>query len=454
MNKIHRLYSGMDKKFLRNMFKIALPIMLQNLVTSSLNMIDTVMVGRLGEVEIAAVGIANQYFFFFNMILIGICAGCSVFISQYWGKKDYTNIKRMLGIGLASVLFVSVIFMLLGFINPWRIISIFNKEANVIDIGGKYLFIVLFSYIFTAITFIYSFSLRSIGNTIVPLIVNISALLCNVFFNYVLIFGKLGAPALGVGGAAIATLIARVVETIVIIFLVYKGKGVFAAKLSELKDITFEFFIKSYKIILPVLLNDVLWAMASLIYSFVYGRMGTGATAAVQICNTVSNMFMVVIFGMASASSIMIGNSIGEGKEEQTIDYAKKFMRVSLVISMVLGILMAIVTPFILGFFNVSDEVRSSTLIMLYTVSIIFVVRFMGLVIMVGILRGAGDAKSVLLMESATMWLIGVPLTILGAFVFRLPVHIVYALAVLEEVVKFILGFKRLKSLKWINDVT
>ncbi|HZK27616.1 MAG TPA: MATE family efflux transporter [Thermoclostridium sp.] len=454
MNKVHRLYSGMDKKFLRNMFKIALPIMLQNLVTSSLNMIDTVMVGRLGEVEIAAVGIANQYFFFFNMILIGICAGCSVFISQYWGKKDYTNIKRMLGIGLASVLFVSVIFMLLGFINPWRIISIFNKEANVIDIGGKYLFIVLFSYIFTAITFIYSFSLRSIGNTIVPLIVNISALLCNVFFNYVLIFGKLGAPALGVGGAAIATLIARVVETIVIIFLVYKGKGVFAAKLSELKDITFEFFIKSYKIILPVLLNDVLWAMASLIYSFVYGRMGTGATAAVQICNTVSNMFMVVIFGMASASSIMIGNSIGEGNEEQTIDYAKKFMRVSLVISMVLGILMAIVTPFILGFFNVSDEVRSSTLIMLYTVSIIFIVRFMGLVIMVGILRGAGDAKSVLLMESATMWLIGVPLTILGAFVFRLPVHIVYALAVLEEVVKFILGFKRLKSLKWINDVT
>ena len=287
-----------------------------------------------------------------------------------------------------------------------------------------------------------------------PLIVNIAALLCNVFFNYVLIFGKLGAPALGVEGAAIATLIARVVETIVIVFLVYQGNGVFAAKLSELKDISVQFLIKSYKIILPVLLNDVLWAMASLIYSFVYGRMGTGATAAVQICNTVSNMFMVVTFGMASASSIMVGNSIGEGKEDLTIEYSKKFMRVSLVVSIFLGLCMALATPLILSLFNVSNEVRNSTLIMLYTISLIFAIRFMGLVILVGILRGAGDAKSTLIIETATMWLIGVPLTILGAFVFRLPVHLVYALAILEEVVKFILAFKRLKSRKWINNVT
>ena len=454
MDKALRTNSRVDKEFLRNMLKIALPIILQNLVTSSLNMIDTVMVGRLGEVEIASVGIANQYFFFYNMILIGVSAGCSVFISQYWGKRDYTNIKRILGIGLASVLFVSIAFMIVGFINPGKIISIFNKETNVIDMGGKYLYIVLFSYSFTAITYIYSFSLRSIGNTIVPLIVNIAALLCNVFFNYVLIFGKLGAPALGVEGAAIATLIARVVETIVIVFLVYKGNGVFAAKLSELKDISLQFLIKSYKIILPVLLNDVLWAMASLIYSFVYGRMGTGATAAVQICNTVSNMFMVVTFGMASASSIMVGNSIGEGKEDLTIEYSKKFMRVSLVVSIFLGLCMALATPLILSLFNVSNEVRNSTLIMLYTISLIFAIRFMGLVILVGILRGAGDAKSTLIIETATMWLIGVPLTILGAFVFRLPVHLVYALAILEEVVKFILAFKRLKSRKWINNVT
>ncbi|NLM11551.1 MAG: MATE family efflux transporter [Clostridiaceae bacterium] len=454
MYKVLKSNLKVDREFFINMLKLAFPIMLQNLIGSSLNMVDTIMIGKLGEVEIAAVGIANQYFFFFNMILIGLSAGCSVFIAQYWGKKDFTNIKRVLGLGLVSVLFVSVIFMAVGFINPEKIISIFNKESEVISLGGKYLFIVLFSYVFTAITFIYSFSMRSIGNAFVPLIVNIMALLCNVFFNYILIFGKLGAPALGIEGAAIATLISRAVETILLLLFVYKEKGVLAASLRELTDLSIGFFKKSYKIIMPVLLNDVFWAMASLIYSVVYGRMGTGATAAVQICNTVSNMFMVVTFGIASASSIMIGNSIGEGREDQAIDYAKKFMRISLLISIILGIGLALTSPLILSLFNVSNEVRDSTLIMLYIISLIFFVRFLCVVIIVGILRGAGDAKSSLIIEGFTMWFIGVPLTIIGAFLFNLPVHLVYALAILEEVTKLILGLIRLKSRKWIKNVT
>ena len=454
MCKVFKLFSRFDRDFLSNMLKIALPIMIQNLVTSSLNMADTIMVGKLGEVEIAAVGIANQYFFFFTMILMGLCGGCSVFISQYWGKKDFINIKRILGVGLISVLIVSIVFMAAGFFNPGKIISLFNKGSTVINLGGKYLFIVLFSYIFTAITFMYSFSLRSIGNTVEPLVVNIAALLCNVFFNYILIFGKLGAPALGVEGAAIATLIARAVEATILVLLVYKDNGVFAANLKELTDINTDFFKKSYKIILPVLLNDIFWALASLVYSGVYGRMGTGTTAAVQITNTVSNMFMVVTFGLASASAIMIGNSIGEGKEEQTLDYAKKFIEVSFFVSIILGLCLALTSPIILDLFNVSLQVRSSTLIMLYMVSVIFIVRFLGLMIIVGILRGAGDARSALIIEGSTMWFIGVPLTIMGAFLFKLPVHLVYGLAILEEVAKFILGLLRLKSRKWINNIT
>lgn len=454
MYRALKLHLRIDRNFLTKMLKIALPIMIQNLVTSSLNMADTIMIGKLGEVEIAAVGIANQYFFFFSMILIGLCGGCSVFIAQYWGKKDFANIRRILGLGLISVILISIVFMTVGFINPGRIISLFNKDVTVMTLGGKYLSIVLFSYVFTAITFIYSISLRSIGNTVVPLIVNIAALICNIFFNYVLIFGKFGAPALGVEGAALATLISRVVETIILLFLVYKENGVLAAKLSELIDLNISFIKRSYKIIIPVLLNDVFWALASLIYSIVYGRMGTGATAAVQICNTVSNIFMVVVFGLSNASAIMIGNSIGEGSIDKTIDYAKKFMIASLFVSIFLGLGLALSSPLILDLFNVSNEVRRSTLIMLYTISLIFFVRSTGLVIIVGILRGAGDARSALLIEGFTMWFIGVPLTIFGAFILKLPVHLVYALAILEEVAKFILGFMRLKSRKWINDVT
>ncbi|MGD9567903.1 MAG: MATE family efflux transporter [Sedimentibacter sp.] len=456
MNKTKQLFLKvmLDKDFYSNMIKIALPIMIQNLIASSLNMVDTIMVGKLGEVEIAAVGIANQYFFFFNMILVGLCGGCSVFISQYWGKNDSKNIKRILGLGLISVAFVSIIFMVAGFINPGKIISLFNKDPIVIELGGKYLYIVLFSYIFTGITFVYSYSLRSIGNTIVPLVVSIAALFCNIFFNYILIFGKLGAPALGVEGAAAATLIARAFEAIILIILVYKGNGVFAATLKELTDINIDFFKKSYKIILPVLLNDIFWALASLVYSVVYGRMGTGATAAIQICNTVNNMFMVVTFGLSSASAIMIGNSIGEGKEDKSIDYAKKFLGISVIVSIILGLILALTSPFILNLFNVSYEVRNNTQIMLYIISLIYIIRVLGMVIIVGILRGGGDARSALIIEGFTMWFIGVPLTIIGAFVFKFPVYLVYALAIFEELAKCILGLIRLKSRKWINNVT
>lgn len=454
MNKSLTSYARVDRDFIVKMLRIALPVMMQNLVSSFVNMADTVMIGTLGEVEIAAVGIANQYFFFFSMILFGISSGCSVFISQYWGKKDLANIKRILGLGLTSVLAVSLVFMAVGFIDPGRIISIFNKDPVVMALGGQYLFIVLFSYIFTAVTILYTISLRSTGKTLVPLLVNIGALITNVVLNYVLIFGKLGFPALGVEGAALATLIARVLETLIMILIVYRSNGILAAKLSELSDLSWTFFKKAYRIILPVLLNDVLWAVASLIYSVVYGRMGVGATASVQIANTVSNLFMVVTFGMASSASILIGNSVGRGDEEQTLDYARKFMVVSLAAGTVLGLILALVNPLILGLFNVSPEVRNSTSTILYIISLVFIIRFIGIVIIVGILRGAGDARSALIIEGATMWLIGVPLTILGAFLFKLPVHLVYGLAILEEVAKFLLGVRRLRSRQWIRNIT
>lgn len=172
-----------DKDFYKKVIILALPIMIQNFLASFLNMIDTVMVGKLGETEIAAVGIANQYFFFFNMFLFGLGAGCSVFISQFWGKKDFANIKRILGVGLVSTIIISLIFMLVGFLNPAKVMTLFNDDPMVIDLGAAYLKIVLISYIFTGITFLYHFSLRSVGNAILPMLISVIALICNAFFN-------------------------------------------------------------------------------------------------------------------------------------------------------------------------------------------------------------------------------------------------------------------------------
>jgi putative MATE family efflux protein len=443
-----------DKEFYNKMLKLSLPVIIQNFISSFINMIDTVMVGKLGETEIAAVGIANQYFFFFNMFLIGICAGCSVFIAQYWGKKDVRNIKRIMGVGLISSIVISLAFVIFGASSPGKIIAMFNKDYTVIDLGGRYLRIVLVSYLFTGITFMYNFSLRSIGNAVQPMLISIVALICNAFFNYMLIFGKFGAPAMGVEGAALATVIARVTETTILVISVYTGKGVLAASIKELIDVTFDFVKKSYRTILPVILNDICWGFASLVYSVVYGRMGTQAVASIQICNTISNLFMVAVFGMSSAAAVMVGNSIGAGDEKIGRDYAKKFSILSVAVGIILGLVLAVTSPLMLNLFNVSQMVRNNSQIILYVISVIFFIRVLCIILIVGVLRGGGDAKAAFLIEGFTMWFIGVPLTILGAFVFKLPVYAVYSLAILEEATKCVMGIVRLRSGKWIKNVT
>lgn len=456
MNSIVQGFNGLfaDKEYFKTMLIIAIPVMLQNFITSFLNMVDTVMVGKLGEAEIAAVGIANQYFFFYNMFLIGLCAGCSVFISQFWGKKDVQNIKRITGIGLLSALIVSLIFVVIGYINPRFVLAIFNDDPLVLRLGTGYLKIVLVSYLFTGITFVYSFSLRSIGQAVQPMLISGAALIINIFFNYVFIFGKLGAPALGVEGAAIATVIARIIETAILVTVVYVQKGVLAASLRELTDFDSSIFFRAYQTIFPVILNDICWGLASLVYIAVYGRMGIQAVAAIQICNTINNLFMVVTFGLSSAAAVMIGNSIGAGEEDLGKKYAGRFCFLSLLVGIVLGILLALCTPLILKLFNVSSTVRRSSEIILYTISLIFFIRVLSIMLIVGILRGGGDATRAFLIEGFTMWFIGVPLTILGAFVFHYPVHLVYGLAIMEEVVKCILGLLHLKSGRWVINVT
>lgn len=456
MVKSAQLLAGVfnNKEFYQKMLVIALPVMIQNFISSFLNLIDTVMVGKLGEAEIAAVGIANQYFFFFNMFLIGLCAGCSVFIAQFWGKKDIANIRRILGIGLISAVLISVVFMVIGFLYPVKVMALFNHDPLVIELGAKYLKIVLCSYLFTGITFIYSFSLRSIGNAVLPMLISVLALICNAFLNYVLIFGNFGAPALGVKGAAIATLIARTVETTILVAFVYLGKGALAASFQEMTEVNFAFVKRAYHIIFPVIMNDICWGLASLVYVAVYGRMGTPEVATIQICNTINNLFLVVIFGLSSAAAVMVGNSIGEGKEWLVREYAAKYCVISVKVGLALGLIIAATSPIILNFFNVSDIVKNSSRIIIYIISAVFFIRALVIMLIVGILRGGGDATSAFLIEGFTMWFIGVPLTILGAFIFHLPVHLVYGLAVIEEITKCILALIRLKSGQWIKDVT
>lgn len=444
-----------DKIFLKSMLAIAVPIALQNLITSSLNMVDTLMISSLGQASIAAVGLANQLFFFYILITFGINSGSSIFIAQYWGKEDIPSIRKVLGLALSLSTIVGVFFTFVAFFFPRFIMSIFIKEPEVIKLGSDYLKIVSLSYIVTAISFAYSVALRTTGRPNVPMKISAISFVTNTVINYVLIFGKFGFPAMGVKGAAWGTVIARGIEICFILYTVYSTKGVLAASLKELLTWSKEFVSKYLKTTYPVILAEGFWSLGQVMYSIAYARIGEESTAAVQITNTIQNIFFVVVRGLANACTVMVGNKIGGGDEIEAYDYAKKFMIISTVIGLILGIILATTPRLALMLFRGLDpNLYNVSRKLLVVMGLTFVIRVFNTTAIVGVLRGGGDTQYAMVLDIWTVWIVGVPLAFIGALYLKLPVHYVFVLVTLEEVLKVVITIPRILSKKWIRNIT
>lgn len=442
-----------DKKFYKMVLFLALPIILQNLIASSVNMLDTLMIGRVGEVELAAVGIANQFYFIFSLFIMGISSGCAVFIAQLWGKRDKNNIQKVLGIGIISSVLITSVFNLVGVLFPEKIISIFNIDLQVIKIGASYLKIVCFSYIFTAISFNYAAALRSVENTVLPMLASFLGLVVNGVLNTVLIFGLLGFPAMGVRGAAIATIIARGSECALLVLYTYTSKNILAAKAKDLFNITRELTKSVFVTMIPVLLNEACWGLGNLTYAVIYGRIGTQATASIQICTTIFNLFMIITFGLANVAVVVIGKEIGAGREKRGLLYARRLCVISLITGVILAVVLAITSPIVLTVFKVSEEVLRNSLRILYVYSTLMPLRVFTVILVVGILRGGGDAKYGAIVQGITLWGIGIPLSFVAAFILHLPIYLVVSVTAAEEIVKCIIVVRRYRSNKWINNI-
>ncbi len=445
-----------DKKFLKAMIAIALPITLQNLVASSVNMLDTLMITSLGEESLAAVGLANQVFFFYAVTIFGVATGSSIFISQFWGKQDTKNIARILGISLVITSALGALFTLAAFIVPEFIMKIFSNDSEVIKLGVDYLRIVSLSYIITGISFTYAVSSRSIGQAKMPMVVSMVSFVTNAIFNYLLIFGKFGFPQLGVKGAAYGTLIARVVEIVLIFYSIYSRKknNPLAHSLRNMTDWTGDFVKKYFKTAYPVILNEAFWSLGTVLYSLAFAKIGTEAAAAVQILNTVQNVFMVMCRGLANACTVMVGNKIGADEEDAAVEYANSFMILSTALGLVLGILLFFSTDMILIFFrNLTPGLYNASKNLLLISAGFFFIKSFNATLIVGVLRGGGDTKFSMILEMGSVWLVGVPLAFLGALVFKFPVYYVFLLVNMEEVVKAIIGIFRARSKKWVTNV-
>lgn len=442
-----------DKVFLSTMFALALPITIQSFITSSLNLVDNVMVGRLGEEAIASVGLANQYIFIFTLCILGINAGASIFMSQFWGKKDIKSIKTFLGIDITVGMLATLIFGLGAALFPTEIMRILSTDAQVIDLGSQYLRIVAISCLFTNFTQAYSAALRSTGQPKIPMYASLIGVLSNAFLNWVFIFGNLGSPMMGVNGAALATTIARCIEMIFIISMVYCSGSNVAAKLKEMFNFKFE-LIKTYFVTSwSVIVNELIWSLGMTAYSIAYARIGTNAVASMQIVTTINNMFMVLLIGLATSASIMIGNKIGAGEEETAREYASNISICSIIVGLALGILIWVSAPLALTPFNVTPETYNDTIKVLKVLALFFTLRAFNMVMIVGVFRGGGDTTFAMLLQGCTIWFYSVPVAFLGATTLGLAVYGVFFLICTEEFIKALFQMKRLKSGKWLRNV-
>ncbi len=432
---------------------MAVPIAMQNLVTTSLNLIDTLMIGRLGEEKIAAVGIANQYFFILILLLFGINSGISIFISQFWGSKETGKIKRTLGLGIFSGIAFSMVFAVGGILFTESILGIFTKDPGVVREGAVYMRIVSFSLAMVAVTLSYSISSRSIGNPKLPLTISAVSLAVNTILNLFLIFGIGPFPALGVKGAAIATLISRFLEMVLMVLMISRKRIVISASIKELFEFDFNYIKTVYRRIWPVIMNEGIWAVGMSLYAVAYGRMGTDEFAAVRISETVMNIFFITAVGLGNAGAVITGNLIGEKSGEVRV-YANRLMKLSVASGLVLGTVMYASSGFVPLLFNVSGQVREMARHILCIYGVMMPIKFLNNVYVIGLFRGGGDTKFSLFLELGSIYLIGVPLAFAGALYWGLPLYMVVILVNLEEVGKSIVGYSRIRTDKWINDLT
>jgi putative MATE family efflux protein len=442
-----------DRPFLRSMLALAVPVAFQQLITASLNMIDVLMVGQLGETAVAALGLANQIFFLLILFLFGVTSGMSIFTAQYWGKGDVENIRKVLGLCLAIAIFVAAVFTAAALLIPQTLMSFYTEDQAVIQVGSGYLRIVGLSYIMMAITVSYISVLRSITMVKMTVVVAVIALGLKTIIAYLLIFGIGPFPELGVRGAAIGTAIGWAFESILLLILVFVLKTPLAANPLSFFRFSRPFVKNVLKTSMPAALNEVLWSLGYTSYNAVYARIGTDAIAAVNINATVEELVFVLFMGLGNACAVMVGNTIGAGSKEIAFEYGRRFLILGVVTALLGGLVVFSLRETVIGMYEISASAADNLRGMMFVFALSAWLKMVNFILFIGAMRAGGDTRYAMFTELFSIWCIGVPSALIGGFVLHLPVYGVDALVLLEEAVKAIIVLRRYLSRKWIHDL-
>lgn len=442
-----------DKRYWRLLLTVALPITLQNLIFNSFSLVDNILVGGLGEVNIAAVGVANKLSFIFMLFLFGINSGANIFTAQFWGRRDLQGVRRVLGLSLILGITVAIPFTLVGIFWGRSVISIFSQDPEVIKEGATYLAIVAMTFPINALTSSYGMQSRGVGRAKVPLLASASGFLTNAVLDYVLIYGKFGFPSLGVKGAALATVFAKILECTILLAVTYGKQYELAAKIKEFRGYTKEFLMRFARPVLPVILSEIFWAVGVSGYTYFYGQVGTDAVATVQILDVINGLFLSLFMGVGNAAGTMVGNLIGAGEEKTAEIYAKRSAVLSFGSGLVMSGLLLLIAPHFLKLFNISAGTLALAQQSLVVYAAFMSIKVINNLMIVGVCRGGGDTLFPAILDLIAPWFIGLPMAYLGVQVFRLPLPFVIAMINSEEAVKFVLVVWRLFSGKWLHNL-
>ncbi|MBR4342042.1 MAG: MATE family efflux transporter [Lachnospiraceae bacterium] len=454
-----------DKEFYSKVFKLAMPIAFQSLITIGVNMLDTIMVGQLGKKSLAAVNFANSFIGIYHILCMGLGMGASVLVSRYWGIKNSKNssnkeeagyaLKQTVALMLRLTMGLAALFAIATIIMPETIMSMYTDDEEIIQLGTNYFNYSIPTYFFLGASLVTTIVLRSVGQVKLPMIVSIGAFFVNMGANYTLIFGHLGFEPMNEAGAALGTLIARIFEaTCIIFYLLYVDKKIYF----RLKDM----FLKTrsligeyFRICIPVLISDGILALGNNTVTIVIGNYSTDFAAANAITGVTQQLSSVVIQGVCQAGAIVTGQTLGTGDKEKTMQQAWQFLGLGFGLGAVsAGILMIISTPIINSYTEVSQSVRDLAEQLMRAISLIIVFQATNSIMTKGVLRGGGDTKMLMLADNVFLWALSIPLGYMAGYVFELDVFWVYFFLKIDQVVKTIWCIIRLRGGKWIKKIS
>ncbi len=443
-----------DWTLLKRLALLAAPMALQNAISFSVGLTDNLIVGSLGELALSGVFIANQFQNLIQMLVIGLSSAMMVLANQYWGKRDGERVKSIIGITLKFGLACTLFMFLLTLFFPGFILGLFTNDNNVVPEGMKYLSIIRFSYLFFCITQVLIASMRVVERVKIGMYLSLCTFAVNLFLNWLLVFGNLGAPKLGIRGSAIATLSVRILECAIMVLYVRFVDDRLCLKFKELLQTDRELLKRFLKYGLPVIIGDITWGINLATQGAIIGHLGATATAAVSISTVIFQMVGVVVYGTAGATAIIIGQTVGSGDIDKVKRYSRSLQVIFLVIGVFSGLALFLVREPILLLYNLSPEAKNMALRMMTVLSVTIVGTSYQMSSLTGIVRAGGATHFVLVNDLIHIWCFVIPASLLAAFVFHTDPVLVFALLKSDQILKCFVAVIKVNRFRWIKNLT